>query len=74
MPKGVLNISVQNAENFVCCSLVEQNRGLGIAFKVVCKAVFVTNCCFCCSAFNNVFSNIGYVMLGFLFFLLVMRR
>lgn len=26
------------------------------------------------SAFNNVFSNIGYVMLGFLFLLLVMRR
>jgi len=26
------------------------------------------------SAFNNVWSNIGYVMLGFLFFLLVLRR
>ena len=29
---------------------------------------------FCFSAFNNVWSNVGYVMLGFLFFLLVMRR
>lgn len=26
------------------------------------------------SAFNNVWSNVGYIMLGFLFFLLVMRR
>lgn len=29
---------------------------------------------FYCSAFNNVFSNIGYIMLGFLFLLLVLRR
>ena len=29
---------------------------------------------FICSAFNNVFSNIGYVMLGFLYLLIVWRK
>ena len=29
---------------------------------------------FYCSAFNNVWSNIGYVVLGFLFILLAIRR
>lgn len=29
---------------------------------------------FCFSAFNNVYSNIGYIMLGILFILLVVRR
>ena len=44
---------------------------IGSSFSL-CNKVF--DFFFCFSAFNNVYSNIGYIMLGILFILLVVRR
>lgn len=39
-----------------------------------CCAAFVLNLLLSCSAFNNILSNVGHMMLGFLFLLIVLRR
>lgn len=44
----------------------------GLDHTSVCVIKFLIFFCF--SAFNNVYSNIGYIMLGILFILLVVRR
>lgn len=38
------------------------------------KLVFVLNFLLSCSAFNNILSNVGHTLLGFLFLLIVLRR
>lgn len=39
-----------------------------------CCAAFALNLLLSCSAFNNILSNVGHMMLGFLFLLIVLRR
>ena len=43
-------------------------------YVFVCICMYVCKYIFLFSSFNNVYSNIGYVMLGLLFWLLVWRR
>lgn len=39
-----------------------------------CCAAIVLYLLFPCSAFNNILSNVGHMLLGFLFLLIVLRR
>lgn len=39
-----------------------------------CCAAFLLNLLFPYSAFNNILSNVGHMLLGFLFLLIVLRR